>query len=67
MSDKKLECDNCDTTYLDEKGDRRCARHKHKTEGYYAEDICVEGGYYYPKGKEPDAKPDRTASFDIFR
>lgn len=37
MSDKKLECDNCDTTYLDEKGAKRCARYKHKTEGYYAE------------------------------
>ena len=66
MSDKKLECDKCDSTYLDEKQNRRCERHKHKTSGYYAEDICIEDGYYYPKDTAPETKPDRAPSFDIF-
>ena len=55
MSDKKLPCDNCYSTYKDEKQCLRCEPHKHKTEGYFAEEICLEKGYYYPPQEENPA------------
>ena len=68
MNDKtteKLPCDECYSTYLDEKQCRRCEPFKHKTDGYFAESVCVENGHYYaPQQKSNTA--DRTASFEIF-
>lgn len=69
MSDKnteKLPCDDCYTTYKDEKSVCRCDIDGHRTEGYYAEDICLEKGYYYAPQSQK-AEIDNTPSFDIFR
>lgn len=64
MSDKKLPCDECNSTYLDANKKRRCKLYKHQTAEYCAQESCVDNGHYYPKIK--DSVPNRTPKFDIF-
>lgn len=63
---KKLPCNECHSTYLDANKERRCEKHRGRTDGQSAEETCMEQGFYYSRGESKDAKPDRTASFDIF-
>ena len=69
MSDKtteKLPCYECYSTYLDEKHNRRCEFYKHKTDGYFAESICIENGRY-DDPEQKNSEGDKTPCFDIFR
>ena len=69
MSEKtteKIPCDGCYSTYLDEKHHRRCEVYKHKTDGYFAESICIENGRY-DAPEQKNSEGDKTPCFDIFR